>query len=79
MDNDLGNTIDDFRSVCVDNINALKAGQTVYIYKDDVFFKTLALCNKENMKVYYSKTEDYYTIKCKNYNNLKYRTKKGGK
>lgn len=63
MDNKYENIIDDFKSVCSDNIKALKLGQTVFIYKDDVFFKTLELCNKENINVYYKKIDDYYVVK----------------
>lgn len=58
------NNIDDIKRACVDNIKALKLGQTVFIYNDNIFFETLSLCNKENLKVFYNKVDDYYTMKC---------------
>lgn len=76
MDNNFENIIDGFRSVCVDNIRALKANEAVFIYKDDVFFETLALCNKENIDVFYDKIDDYYIVKNKLYDNVKHRMRK---
>lgn len=63
MDNVYVGIIDDFRSVCIDNVKALRKRQTTYIYKDDVLEKTKELCKRKGIKLYIKKEDDYYIVK----------------
>lgn len=55
--------ITDFKAVCLDNISALKKGDTVFVYKKDVLEETIKMCQEKGIDVVSNKIEDYYTIR----------------
>lgn len=57
-----GYICDEFKALCKSNFRDIKNGKTCYIYRDDVLKETKELCDKNKVKYYVKKVEDYYKL-----------------